>query len=406
MTAHTFHPPRRRLMGPGPSDVHPRVLAAMAQTTIGHLDPAFVAMMDDLKELLRNAFQTRNELTIPVSGPGSVGMETCFVNLVEPGDTVVVCENGAFGGRMSEIVRRCGAIPIVVENAWGEPMDPDKVEKELKAHPEAKALAFVHAETSTGAQSDAAALCRLGWQYGALTIVDCVTSLGGIPVAVDDWCADAVYSGSQKCLSCPPGLSPLTFSERAVEAIKARKQPIQSWFLDLSLVMGYWGEGAARSYHHTAPINALYGLHESLVMLAEEGLENSWARHRESHLALRAGIEALGLELLVEEPFRLPQLNAVRVPARIKEASVRRHLLNECGIEIGAGLGALSGKIWRVGLMGQSATPEHVFAFLDGLEDALTAQGSKFDQGRGVAAAQAAADPGRADAEPRQATAT
>ena len=406
MTAHSFHPPQRRLMGPGPSDVHPRVLAAMAQTTIGHLDPAFVAMMDDLKELLRHAFQTRNELTIPVSGPGSVGMETCFVNLVEPGDTVIVCANGAFGGRMREIVGRCGATAIVVEDAWGEPVDPDKVEQQLKAHPEAKALAFVHAETSTGAQSDAAALCRLGWQYGALTIVDCVTSLGGVPVTVDDWCADAVYSGSQKCLSCPPGLSPLTFSERAAEVVKVRKQPVQSWFLDLSLVMGYWGDGASRTYHHTAPINALYGLHESLVMLAEEGLENSWSRHRESHLALRAGLEALGLELLVEEPFRLPQLNAVRVPTRINEALVRRHLLNEHGIEIGAGLGSLSGKIWRVGLMGQSATLEHVSAFLDGLEVALAAQGSNLPRGRGVAAAHDAIAQRAAETRPQQATAT
>lgn len=375
-------------MGPGPSDVHPRVLSAMAGPTIGHLDPAFIRMMDELKDLLRYAFGTKNELTIPISGPGSVGMETCLVNLVEPGDTVIVCQNGAFGGRMAEIVRRCGAKAVVVEDAWGAPVDLDKVEAALKAHPGAKALAFVHAETSTGVRSDAAAICALGWQYGCLTIVDCVTSLGGIPVDADGWGADAIYSGSQKCLSCPPGLSPLTLSKRAVESIKKRKQPVQSWFMDLSLVMGYWGDGAKRAYHHTAPVNALYGLHESLVMLREEGLEAAWSRHAENHLALRAGLEAMGLNLLVREPHRLPQLNTVCVPDGIDEAKVRRRLLCENSIEIGAGLGALAGQVWRIGLMGQSSSHGHVMALLDGLEAALSAQGRKVPQGQGAAAAQ------------------
>ena len=383
MTAQSFSPPKRRLMGPGPSDVHPRVLSAIAGRTIGHLDPSFIRMMDELKDLLRYAFGTSNELTIPLSGPGSVGMETCFVNLVEPGDTVIVCQNGAFGGRMAEIVRRCGATAVVVEDPWGAPVDPVKVEAALKSHPEAKALAFVHAETSTGVQSDAAAICALGWQYGCLNIVDCVTSLGGIPVEADAWGADAIYSGSQKCLSCPPGLSPLTLSERAADAIKNRKAPVQSWFMDLSLVMGYWGDGAQRAYHHTAPINALYGLHESLVMLHEEGLEASWTRHVENHMALRAGLEAMGMNLLVQEPHRLPQLNAVSVPDGIDEAKVRSHLLNENGIEIGAGLGALAGRIWRIGLMGQSSTSAHVMACLDGLEVALFGPGPEGIAGPG-----------------------
>ena len=390
MTAQSFSPPQRRLMGPGPSDVHPRVLSAIAGQTIGHLDPAFVRMMDETKDLLRYAFRTKNNLTIPISGPGSVGMETCLVNLVEPGDTVIVCQNGAFGGRMAEIVRRCGAVAVLVEDPSGAPVDLGKVEAALKSHPETKALAFVHAETSTGAQSDAAAICALGWQYGCLTIVDCVTSLGGIPVEADGWGADAIYSGSQKCLSCPPGLSPLTFSERAADVVRKRKQPVQSWFMDLSLVMGYWGDGAQRAYHHTAPINALYGLHESLVMLREEGLEASWARHTQNHLALRAGLEAMGLSLLVQEPHRLPQLNTVCVPGDVDEAKVRRHLLTEHGIEIGAGLGALASRVWRIGLMGQSSTHGHVMACLDGLEVALSAQGRKVSQGQAASAAQAA----------------
>ncbi len=355
-----FMPPRRTLMGPGPSDVPPRVLDAMARPTIGHLDPAFSDMMEQTKTLLRYAFQTENKLTFPVSGPGSVGMETCFVNLVEPGDKVIVCVNGVFGGRMLENVKRCGGVPVVVEDAWGEPVDPAKVEAAFTANPDAKVLAFVHAETSTGAQSDAAALGALARKHGALTIMDCVTSLAGTPVLIDQWGIDAAYSGSQKCLSCTPGLSPVTFGERAIDKVKARKTPVQSWFMDLNLVLGYWSGEGKRTYHHTAPINPLYGLHESLVMLAEEGIENAWARHRAQHEALKAGLEALGMRFVVIEGARLPQLNSVYIPEGIDDAGARGRLLNEFNLEIGAGLGALAGKIWRIGLMGYSARPENV----------------------------------------------
>ena len=386
----SFNPPLRKLMGPGPSDVHPRVLGAMGRPTIGHLDPAFVRMMDETKTLLRYAFQTRNDLTIPVSGPGSVGMESCFVNLVEPGDTAIVCQNGAFGGRMKENVERCGGTAVMVRDAWGTPVDPDKVEDALKANPGAKVVAFVHAETSTGVQSDAAALCALARRHGAYSIVDCVTSLGGTPVLVDEWGADAVYSGSQKCLSCMPGLSPLTISAGAAEAIRKRNRKGQSWFMDLTLVMGYWGPGSARVYHHTAPINALYALHESLVMLEEEGIEKAWARHARMHGALRAGAEAMGLSFIVDAPSRLPQLNAIAVPDGVNEGEVRRALLQRYNLEIGAGLGDLAGKVWRVGLMGQSATAEHVTLFLAAMEDILAEQGAAIITGAALPAARAA----------------
>lgn len=363
----SFQPPDVLLLGPGPSPVSRRVLDAMARPTIGHLDPRFVGMMDELKELLRFAMQTRNALTVPISAPGSAGMEAAFVNLVEPGDTVVVCQNGVFGGRMRENVVRIGATPVMVNDAFGTAIDLDKVEAALKANPGARALAFVHAETSTGVESDAEALCRLARDHGALSIVDAVTSLGGIPLRTDAWGADAVYSGSQKCLSAPPGLSPLTFSEKAVAALKARKTPVQSWFLDLSLVMGYWQGGGARAYHHTAPINMLYALHEALLILQEEGLDAAFARHRENHLRLKAGLEAIGLELLVAEKSRLPQLNAVKVPDGVDEAAVRKRLLNDFGIEIGAGLGELAGRIWRIGLMGAGSTPQCVDRVLEAL---------------------------------------
>lgn len=390
MTVSSFNPPVRTLMGPGPSDVHPRVLSAMGRPTIGHLDPAFIGMMDETKAMLRRLFRTGNQMTLPVSAPGSAGMEICFVNLIEPGDTVVVCQNGVFGMRMKENVERCGATAVMVEDAWGQAINLDKVEDALKANPDAKALAFVHAETSTGVESDAKALCALARKYDALSIVDTVTSLGGIPVLVDDWQADAVYSGSQKCLSCTPGLAPVTFSEAALGRIKGRNTKVQSWFLDLNLVMGYWGDGGgARSYHHTAPINALYGLHESLVMIEEEGLENSWARHKKMHEALKAGLEAMGLGLLVDPAHRLPQLNAVTIPGGVDEAAVRKALLANYDLEIGAGLGALAGKVWRIGLMGQSATPKNVTLCLSALEGVLGAMNADITLGKALPAANA-----------------
>jgi alanine-glyoxylate transaminase/serine-glyoxylate transaminase/serine-pyruvate transaminase len=370
MTA-SFIPPKRILMGPGPSDVPQRILDAMARPTIGHLDPAFVDLMEQIKSMLRMAFQTGNALTFPVSAPGSAGMEMCFVNLVEPGDKVIVCRNGVFGGRMLENVKRTGGVPVVVDDAWGKPVDSQKVRDAFKANPDAKVLAFVHAETSTGAQSDAETLGRIAREAGALTIMDCVTSLGGTPVHLDKWGIDAAYSGSQKCLSCTPGLSPVSFSERAIEKIKARTTPVQSWFLDLSLVLGYWQSAGKRTYHHTAPVNPMYGLHEALVILEEEGLENAWARHRNMHEKLKAGLESMGLKYVVEASARLPQLNSIYVPEGVDEAAIRARLLNEFNLEIGAGLGDMSGKIWRIGLMGYSAKQENVDYCLKALKNCL-----------------------------------
>jgi alanine-glyoxylate transaminase/serine-glyoxylate transaminase/serine-pyruvate transaminase len=298
-------------------------------------------------------------------------METCFVNLVEPGDKVIVCINGVFGNRMKENVTRIGATAIVVEDDWGKPVDPNKVEAALKENPDAKVLAFVHAETSTGVESDAKTLCALAQKHDCLTIVDAVTSIGGIPCDVDGWGIDALYSGTQKCLSAPPGLSPITFNEKAIEVIKNRKTPVQSWFLDLNLVLGYWGSGTQRSYHHTAPVNALYGLHEALLMLEEEGIENSWARHRAQHEALKTGLEAMGINFIVDEKSRLPQLNLVTIPDGVDEAAVRKQLLADYNLEIGAGLGAFAGKVWRIGLMGQSATNNHVLLLLNALKACL-----------------------------------
>ncbi len=371
MSINSFNPPLRTLMGPGPSDVHPRVLAAMGRPTIGHLDPAFVGMMDEVKTLLQYAFQTRNSLTMPVSAPGSAGMETCFVNLVEPGDKVVVCVNGVFGGRMKENVDRLGGIPILVEDTWGDPVNPNKLEDTLRNHRDVKLVAFVHAETSTGARSDAKTLVEIAHRHGCLTIVDAVTSLGGIPLKVDEWGIDAIYSGSQKCLSCTPGLSPVSFNERAIEKIRQRKSPVPSWFLDLTLVMGYWGGSSKRTYHHTAPVNALYGLHEALVMLQEEGLENAWARHEHNYRALRAGVEKLGLQFFVREDSRLPQLNAIAVPVQADEAHIRQLLLSDYNLEIGAGLGALAGRIFRVGLMGHTSNLKNVLLFVSALEEVI-----------------------------------
>lgn len=373
----SFFPPQRTLMGPGPSDVSPRVLAALSRPTIGHLDPRFIDLMDDIKQLLQYAFQTDNALTLPVSAPGSAGMETVFVNLLEPGDKVIVCQNGVFGGRMRENVQRCGAQAILLENDWGTPVDVAQVEAALEQHPDAVALAFVHAETSTGVRSDAKALCELARRHDCLSIVDAVTSLGGIELKVDEWGIDAIYSGTQKCLSCVPGLSPVSFSERAVQRIRSRSTKVQSWFLDLNLVMDYWGGDSRRSYHHTAPVNALYALHESLLMLKEEGLAASQARHALHHRALVAGFEAMGLNLPVAPEYRLPQLNAVSVPDGIDEARLRTELLEHRNLEIGAGLGALAGKVWRVGLMGHTASQSNVLLCLSAMEHAIQSQGGK-----------------------------
>ena len=366
-----FIPPKRTLMGPGPSDVPQRILDAMQRPTIGHLDPVFQDMMEQIKSLLRYAFQTNNALTFPVSAPGSAGMEMCFVNLVEPGDKVLICINGVFGNRMLENVKRCGGVPVLVEDEWGKPVTVAKVEQAFRDNPNIKVLAFVHAETSTGAQSDAKSLAALAQKNNALTIMDCVTSVGGTPVLIDEWGIDAAYSGSQKCLSCTPGLSPVTFSDRAIEKVKSRKTPVQSWFLDLNLVLGYWQSSGKRTYHHTAPINPLYGLHEALVILSEEGLENAWARHRAMHEQLKAGLEAMGIKFVVEASARLPQLNSVWIPEGVDDAAARARLLSEFNLEIGAGLGALAGKVWRIGLMGYSAKQHNVDFALKAIRSVL-----------------------------------
>ena len=385
----SFHPPVRTLMGPGPSDVNPRILEALSRPTIGHLDPAFIQLMDEIKSLLQYAFQTQNALTLPVSAPGSAGMEAVFVNLLERGDKAIVCVNGAFGGRMKENVERCGATAVIVAQEWGKAIDLNAVEDALKAHPDACMLAFVHAETSTGVRSDAQALAALAHRYDCLAVVDAVTSLGGIALEVDAWGIDAIYSGTQKCLSCIPGLSPVSFSERAVARIRGRQQRVQSWFLDMNLIMDYWGGSSRRSYHHTAPINPLYALHEALLCLREEGLENAWQRHANHHNALAAGLHAMGLPLIVDAAHRLPQLNAVGVPDGIDEATVRAALLQQYDLEIGAGLGTLAGKIWRIGLMGYACNRRNVLQCLSALEAVLIQQGMALPQGAAVAAANA-----------------
>ena len=377
-------------MGPGPSDVNPLILQAMARPTIGHLDPQFIGMMEELKELLQYAFQTKNRLTMPVSAPGSAGMESCFANLVEPEDEVIVCQNGVFGGRMKENVIRCGGTPVMVESEWGRAIDIDPVEDALKAHPNARIVAFVHAETSTGAQSDAQALTALAHQHDCLVIVDAVTSLAGSPLLVDEWGIDAIYSGSQKCLSCTPGLSPVSFNEHALEKVRNRPTPVQSWFLDLNLVMSYWNsEDGARSYHHTAPINSLYALHEALVLLKQEGLENAWKRHMDNHMMLRAGLETMGIDFIVPEAERLPQLNAIAIPAGIEDVAVRTHLLNEYNLEIGAGLGPLAGKIWRIGQMGYASNVENILFCIDALGNVLNEFGYNTSVDKALEAARA-----------------
>lgn len=376
-----FYPPQRTLMGPGPSDVSARVLGALSRPTIGHLDPKFTQLMEEIKELLRFAFQTSHAMTFPVSAPGSSGMEMCFVNLVEPGDKILVCRNGVFGERMRQNVLRAGGEAILVDNAWGAPISIEHVEETLKNHSGIKAVAMVHAETSTGVRSDVAKLSQLAHQHQALSIVDTVTSLGGIPLKVDEWELDAVYSGTQKCLSCIPGLSPVTFSERALKAIEARETEVQSWFLDINLVRAYWDGQGGRTYHHTAPVNQMYALHEALLMLHEEGLQQAWDRHQTHHRALGAGLQALGLKFVVDEAYRLPQLNSIWAPEGVDEAKVRQQVLNQYDLEIGAGLGDFAGRAWRIGLMGNGCHERNVRLCVTALEDGLRHQGVKVGSG-------------------------
>ncbi len=378
-------PGNRVLMGPGPSDVPARVLQAMSAPCIGHLDPYFLAVMDETQALLRFLFQTGNKLTIPVSGTGSAGMEACFVNLVEPGDEVVVCVNGVFGTRMCDIVGRLGARLIRLDFEWGRAVDPEAVRKAIKGKAP-KLVAVVHAETSTGVCTPLEDLSKIVHEAGALFLADAVTSLAGMEVAVDKWAIDAVYSGTQKCLSCPPGLSPISLSPAALEALEARKAPVVSWYLDMSMVRNYWG--GDRKYHHTAPINMIYGLREALRIVAEEGLEARFARHRLNHLALVAGLEAMGLSMLVPEAERLPMLNTVRIPEGAEDAKVRGALLARFGIEIGGGLGDLAGKVWRVGLMGHASSTRNVLLFLAALETVLRGMGVKVGSGVLEAAAE------------------
>jgi alanine-glyoxylate transaminase/serine-glyoxylate transaminase/serine-pyruvate transaminase len=363
-------PPKRLLMGPGPSDAPPSVLNAMNQPLIGHLDPSFVQMMEEIKDMLRQVFLTENDMTFPISGTGSAGMEFCFVNLIEPGDEVIIGVNGVFGGRMADVATRCGASVTKVEAEWGRIIEPAKVAEALECVKNPKLVAIVHAETSTGALTPVEEISRLTHEAEALLLLDTVTSLAGCPLHIDEWEVDAVYSGTQKCLSCPPGLSPVSLSKKAMEAVKARQNGVQSWYLDVNLLANYWGTGA-RVYHHTAPISMNYALHESLRLVLEEGLENRWGRHQANHERLKAGLDEMGLELTAQEGHRLWQLNAVGVPEGADEAGVRTALLNDHGIEIGAGLGPLQGKVWRVGLMGHSSSEENVDRFLEALKSLL-----------------------------------
>jgi len=364
-----FVPPQRLLMGPGPSDVAPSVLKAMSAPLLGHLDPVFVKMMDEIKAMLRQVFLTKNEMTFPVSGTGSAGMEFCFVNLIEPGDEVIIGVNGVFGTRMCDVAERCGAKVTRVEAPWGRIIEPQQIAEALKKVAKPKLVAIVHAETSTGALTPVEEIAKVARNAGALVLLDTVTSLGGCPVRLDEWGIDAVYSGTQKCLSCPPGLSPVSLSPRALEVATKRKTKVQSWYLDVNLLASYWGE--QRVYHHTAPISMNYALHEALRLVLEEGLEKRWRRHEQNHLALKAGLKELGLGIASQEGHQLWQLNAVTVPDGADEAGVRQRLLTDFNIEIGAGLGPMKGKIWRIGLMGATSTPENVKKVLGALKTCL-----------------------------------
>ena len=357
------------LMGPGPSCVPPEVYAALSRFTIGHLDSRFIAIMDDIKDNLKTLMQTENRLTIPISGTGSAGMETCFVNLVEPGDRVLILRNGVFGMRMTDLATRLGAQVDILEFEWGTPVVVADVKKQLD-QAQYKIVAVVHAETSTGVMNPVAEIGALVKATDALYLVDTVTSLGGIPVKMDDWAVDAMYSGTQKCLSCPPGLAPVSFSDQAVSVLTSRKAPVPNWYLDLNMIVQYW-EGASRAYHHTAPINMLYGLYAALGCILKEGMQAAFDRHASAHALLVSGLEALGLSMAVAPECRLPMLNAVTIPDGADDAQIRSRLLNQFDIEIGAGLGPLAGKIWRIGLMGHTARPENVDRLLAALKELL-----------------------------------
>ncbi len=377
-------PPQRILMGPGPSPIAPSVLSALAAPTVGHLDPCFLTVMDELQGMLRQVFRTENQLTFAVSGTGSAGMEACVVNLVEPGDRVLVGINGVFGSRLADVAGRCGAEVHRIERPFGEVFSPEEIAEALRRI-SPKVVALVHAETSTGVLQPLDEISQLVHDAGALLLVDCVTSLGGLPVEIDQWEVDAAYSGTQKCLSCPPGLAPVTFSTRAVDAIARRKTKVASWYLDTTMLSNYWSD-QSRAYHHTAPINMNYALHEALRLILKEGLEKRFARHRRHHLALAAGLNAMGLQYAVEPECRLPMLNAVQIPEGVDDKQVRSRLLTEFGIEIGAGLGPMVGKTWRIGLMGEAATRRNVLLFLAALADCLRPYGVS-SAGNGVPAA-------------------
>lgn len=370
MTIKEFNVTPRILMGPGPSDAHPRVLKAMATPLIGHLDPQFVDIMDEVKSMVQQTLLTKNHLTFVVSAPGSAGMETCLVNLLEAGDECIIGINGVFGGRMKNIAERCGATVHTVDVEWGTVIEPSQIKAALDKCPKPKLVALVHAETSTGALQPLEEISDLVHNAGSLLMVDAVTSYCGMPLRVDDWKIDALYSGTQKCLSAPPGLSPVSFSDAAVKVLENRKTPVQSWFLDLNLVKNYWA-GAKRAYHHTAPVSSVYALREALAIVLEEGLENRWARHQAVHQYLKGQLEGLGFRFLVDEAHRLPNLNAVFLPDGIDEAKVRRQLLNDYNIEVGGGLGAFAGKIWRIGIMGESCTKNHVNMLVGALKEVM-----------------------------------
>lgn len=377
-------PPIRTLMGPGPSDIHPRVLEALAKPTIGHLDPYYLEVMDQLQSMLRRLFQTQNAMTFAISATGSAGMEATVVNLIEPGDGMLIGVNGVFGTRMADVAGRAGANVTTVEKPWGEVFTVDDF-KDVLAREKPKVVGVVMAETSTGASQPIQEISELVHEAGAMLLVDAVTSLGGMPVETDAWQVDAIYSGSQKCLSCPPGLAPVSFSSRAVEAALNRREKVQSWYLDISMLASYWGD--ERVYHHTAPINMTYALYEAVRLVLDEGLENCFQRHALNHRALKNGLAAIGMEYAAQEGHQLPMLNAVHIPDGVDDASVRKNLLQRFGIEIGAGLGAFKGKVWRIGLMGYASRPANVLLLLAALEQLLSEQGYTFNPGAGIAAA-------------------